>query len=168
MGYRYHQTARFGLPIQKQSKMHLPWRWLQIPKRKQLTYLLFYNLNDFADKLTEKLANTTTDTELIGISIAATIGVRFPWTANDNPTRLYRNEIRNPALTMFMLRCVNSMNCASPENFFDWRMASQAGEKLNTLSAITIPTLLSLSAPASFSPSPIINTFLPSCFNNLM
>ena len=30
------------------------------------------------DKLTEKLAKTTTDTELIGISIAATIGVSVP------------------------------------------------------------------------------------------
>jgi len=38
----------------------------------------FYILTVFADKLTEKLAKTTTETELIGIRIAATIGVRFP------------------------------------------------------------------------------------------
>ena len=38
----------------------------------------FYIFWAFADKLTEKLAKTTTDTELIGISIAATIGVSVP------------------------------------------------------------------------------------------
>ncbi len=49
----------------------------------------FYHLNArFALKLTEKLAKTTTETELIGMSIAATIGVRFPCTANDSPITL--------------------------------------------------------------------------------
>ena len=40
-----------------------------------------------------KVAKATTDTELIGINIAAITGEREPPTANERPMTLYKNEM---------------------------------------------------------------------------
>lgn len=47
----------------------------------------------FAIKRVENVAKATTETELIGISIAAIMGDRFPETAKLIPIILYKKEI---------------------------------------------------------------------------
>ena len=51
-------------------------------------------------RFTIKVVNTTTEILLIGMSMAATNGVRWPVTAKLNPTTLYASEIPRLILSM--------------------------------------------------------------------
>ena len=47
-------------------------------------------------RFTVAVENNTTDILLNGIKMAAVKGVKFPVTANDNPTRLYKKDSPKP------------------------------------------------------------------------
>ena len=97
---------------------------------------------------------------LAGIKIAATMGDKMPRTANDKPTILYNIERTKLAVTMLLPDLAKAINLSSNFTFAPSRIASQAGENCEVLSLTAIPTLLCIKAPASFNPSPNINTFL--------
>lgn len=50
-----------------------------------------------------KVTYKTTEIELIGINIAATMGDRFPVTANNNPIILYKKDITKLILMIDMV-----------------------------------------------------------------
>ena len=58
------------------------------------THSKFLNTN-FDAILVLKVANITTEMELIGIKIAATTGSKFPLIAKAKPTILYKKLIKN-------------------------------------------------------------------------
>ena len=88
------------------------------------------------------MANKTTEIELIGIRIAATIGDRLPLTANNRPTILYKNEITKLIFITVIVLCESCMNLGKRLNFSASRIPSQAGENTLMFSEIAIPTLL--------------------------
>ena len=57
--------------------------------------------------LVASVANATTDTELAGISIAATTGERLPERAYERPAILYSSEMAKLNLTMMSDRLQN-------------------------------------------------------------
>ena len=76
------------------------------------------------------MANTTTEIELSGIRMAATIGDNTPCTANPNPTKLYKNDIVKLIKIILILIFENSINFGNRLNFSASKIASLAGQKL--------------------------------------
>jgi hypothetical protein len=89
----------------------------------------FYRNVFFACCDTANVTKATTETELIGIRIAAITGVSMPPTAKYIPPKLYKNEMTKLILTMVILDLVKRMYLLKLWNFDDSSMASQAGEK---------------------------------------
>lgn len=72
--------------------------------------------------------NPTTVTELIGIKIADTSGVRWPDTANDKPIILYANDKAKAANTIPLICLAKLRIFGTPNNLSEDKIASQAGE----------------------------------------
>lgn len=126
----------------------------------------FYSFNlTFPLQFTIAVTKTIMVIELIGIKIAANKGVSVAVTAKDKPTALYKKEIKKLNLMMVMLSLDNRNREGSEKRFLASKMASLEGVNEFTSSVIVIPKSEAAKAPASFNPSPIIQTFFPSLCN---
>ena len=88
------------------------------------------------------VVKTITETELIGMRIAANSGDNVPCTAIDKPIILYKNDITKLIRIIFMLilaKCIKSGNLI---NVSALRIPSDAGENVFTSSEIVMPTSL--------------------------
>ncbi|MDX1700360.1 MAG: hypothetical protein R3250_07060, partial [Melioribacteraceae bacterium] len=83
-----------------------------------------------AIKLVVKVAKTTTDIELSGISIAEITGERVPCTAKLSPITLYKNDIIKLIIITFLLVFEKFINVPSLLKEDESSIPSQAGEKL--------------------------------------
>src|SRR5690606_32041766 len=100
--------------------------------------------------------------------IAANKGDMVPWTAKLIPITLYNREMMKDILMTLTASLLKSKNFGNLWNASPSKMASQPGEKLLISSETAIPRSAFLNAPASFSPSPNIQTFLPSCCHSVI
>src|SRR5690606_32073312 len=122
--------------------------------------VIYFNLR--AVTFVAIVVKTTILMELKGINMAATTGSSRPVTAKETPTTLYINDSTKLHFTILMADFDKLIKSLRLLNLTASKIASHAGEKTLTFSEIAMPTLLWASAPASFSPSPIIKTLAPS------
>ena len=83
----------------------------------------------FATMELVKVTYATTETELKGIKIAATIGESIPETAKYIPITLYRNDKTKLDFTTLIAEPDSFRRFVSLLNLFASNIASQAGEK---------------------------------------
>src|SRR5665647_724155 len=123
--------------------------------------LTIHYLNPICLALKEdsKVTSNTILMLLAGISMAATIGERVPCTAKESPIILYKMESVKLAATIILPDLAYARNWWIIPILLLSIMASQAGENCAVLSLTAIPVSLCIRAPASFRPSPNINTF---------